>query len=132
MAEWTKMLLGKQARELGFVRDTYEKVCRLTEILKFFETDDVLGKSMADRNTGACAGYRLVQAFAAGKMMKVEHGNRLAGLDEILNIVDVIKVDGPEIDDFSHMQSPNYLYFLWIPSRSVSEGISHLLYRLPR
>jgi len=47
MAEWTKMLLGKQARELGFVRDTYEKVCRLTEILKFFETDDVLGKSMA-------------------------------------------------------------------------------------
>lgn len=47
MPEWNKLLLGKQARELGFVRDTYEKVCRLTEILKFFETDDLLGKSLA-------------------------------------------------------------------------------------
>jgi hypothetical protein len=35
MVEWDKSLLGKQAKELGFVRDTYEKVCRLTEILKF-------------------------------------------------------------------------------------------------
>lgn len=47
MAEWNKMLLGKQAKELGFVRDTYEKVCRLTDILKFFETDDLLGKCLA-------------------------------------------------------------------------------------
>ena len=39
MPEWSKLLLGKQAKELGFVRDTYEKVCRLTEILKFFEND---------------------------------------------------------------------------------------------
>lgn len=47
MPEWNKLLLGKQAKELGFVRDTYEKVCRLTEILKFFENDDMLGKSLA-------------------------------------------------------------------------------------
>ena len=33
MTKWNKLLLGKQAKELGFVRDTYEKVCRLTEIL---------------------------------------------------------------------------------------------------
>jgi len=45
--EWNKLLLGRQAKELGFVRDTYEKVCRLTEILKFFENDAVLGKSLA-------------------------------------------------------------------------------------
>ena len=47
MPEWNKLLLGKQAKELGFVRDTYEKVCRLTEILKFFENDALLGKSLA-------------------------------------------------------------------------------------
>jgi len=35
-------MLGKQAKELDFVRDTYEKVCRLTEILKFFKHDAVL------------------------------------------------------------------------------------------
>lgn len=47
MPEWNKLLLGKQARELGFVRDTYEKVCRLTEILKFLSSDDLLGKFLA-------------------------------------------------------------------------------------
>jgi len=47
MPEWNKLLLGKQAKELGFVRDTYEKVCRLTEILKFFENDAMLGNSLA-------------------------------------------------------------------------------------
>lgn len=47
MPEWNKLLLGKQAKELGFVRDTYEKVCRLTDILKFFENDALLGNSLA-------------------------------------------------------------------------------------
>ncbi len=47
MPEWNRLLLGKQAKELGFVRDTYEKVCRLTEILKFFENDDMLGNTLA-------------------------------------------------------------------------------------
>ena len=47
MPEWNKFLLGKQAKELGFVRDTYEKVCRLTDILKFFENDALLGNSLA-------------------------------------------------------------------------------------
>ena len=40
-------MLGKQAKEIGFLRDTYEKVCRLTEILKFFKHDAVLGSSLA-------------------------------------------------------------------------------------
>ena len=47
MVEWDKSLLGRQARELGFVRDTYEKVCRLTEILKFIGSDDLLGITLA-------------------------------------------------------------------------------------
>ena len=47
MAEWNRALLGKQAKELGFVRDTYEKVCRLTEVLRFFENDDLLTNALA-------------------------------------------------------------------------------------
>ena len=47
MPDWNKLLLGRQAKQLGFVRDTYEKVCRLTEILKFFENDAMLGNSLA-------------------------------------------------------------------------------------
>lgn len=47
MPEWSKQRLGMQAKELGFVRDTYEKVCRLTEILKFIDQDSVLRNSLA-------------------------------------------------------------------------------------
>ena len=32
---------------MGFVRDTLEKVCRLTDVLKFMEEDDLLAKSIA-------------------------------------------------------------------------------------
>ncbi|GAB1433129.1 hypothetical protein MASR2M29_17540 [Spirochaetota bacterium] len=47
MTKWNKFLLGKQAKELGFVRDTYEKICRLAEILKFFENDELLKRFLA-------------------------------------------------------------------------------------
>ena len=42
--QYDKTFLGKQAKEKGFVRDTFEKVCRLADILKFFEEDDLLSK----------------------------------------------------------------------------------------
>ena len=47
MNEWNKALIGDQAKALGFNRDTYEKVCRLTEVLKFFENDTLLSHSLA-------------------------------------------------------------------------------------
>ena len=42
--QYDKTFLGKQAKEKGFVRDTFEKVCRLADILQFFEQDDLLSK----------------------------------------------------------------------------------------
>lgn len=36
MMQFDRMELGKQAKELGFVRDTFEKVCRLADVLRFF------------------------------------------------------------------------------------------------
>lgn len=47
MIERSRLLLGKQSKELGFVRDTYEKICRLTEILSFFETNELLANTLA-------------------------------------------------------------------------------------
>ena len=47
MPQFDKITLGRQARELGFVRDTFEKVCRLAEILSFMEQDPVLVDSLA-------------------------------------------------------------------------------------
>lgn len=42
MIEYNKIQLGKKAQECGFVRDTFEKVLRLKEILKFFNDNPYL------------------------------------------------------------------------------------------
>ena len=47
MMQWDRMTLGRMAKEMGFVRDTLEKVCRLADVLKFMEEDDLLSKSIA-------------------------------------------------------------------------------------
>lgn len=47
MMEYDRNVLGKQAKELGFVRDTFEKVCRLADILRFIENDSLLRDKIA-------------------------------------------------------------------------------------
>ncbi|MEG0933536.1 MAG: nucleotidyl transferase AbiEii/AbiGii toxin family protein, partial [Lachnospiraceae bacterium] len=42
MIEYNKIQLGKMAQEYGFVRDTFEKVLRLKEILKYFNNEPYL------------------------------------------------------------------------------------------
>lgn len=42
MIEYNKIQLGKIAQEYGFVRDTFEKVLRLKEILKYFNSESYL------------------------------------------------------------------------------------------
>jgi Uncharacterized conserved protein len=45
--QYDRMSLGREAKELGFVRDTYEKVCRLTDVLGFLEQDEALNNCLA-------------------------------------------------------------------------------------
>ncbi|MCD7782707.1 MAG: nucleotidyl transferase AbiEii/AbiGii toxin family protein [Firmicutes bacterium] len=47
MMQFDRISLGRQAKELGFVRDTFEKVCRLTDVLSFMESDKLLSESLA-------------------------------------------------------------------------------------
>ena len=47
MMRYDRITLGRQAKELGFVRDTLEKVCRLADILAFMEKDPLLSDSLA-------------------------------------------------------------------------------------
>ena len=42
MPQYNKAELGRMATESGFVRDTFEKVLRLKEILRFLNEDDFL------------------------------------------------------------------------------------------
>ena len=47
MTQFDRISLGRQAKELGFVRDTFEKVCRLADVLSFMESDALLSDSLA-------------------------------------------------------------------------------------
>lgn len=47
MMQYDRITLGRQAKELGFVRDTLEKVCRLADVLAFMEKDPFLSDSLA-------------------------------------------------------------------------------------
>lgn len=47
MMRFDKNILGRKAKELGFVRDTFEKVSRLADVLMFFENDDILSEVLA-------------------------------------------------------------------------------------
>ena len=46
MMRFDKISLGREAKELGFVRDTYEKVRRLADILSFMESDPIISDSL--------------------------------------------------------------------------------------
>lgn len=47
MPSYNKQMLSKQAGELGFIRDTFEKMVRLVEMLGFISKDPLLSKSLA-------------------------------------------------------------------------------------
>lgn len=47
MMQFDRISLGRQAKALGFVRDTFEKVCRLADVLSFMESDALLSKTLA-------------------------------------------------------------------------------------
>lgn len=47
MNEFNRIELGKQAKQYGFVRDTYEKACRLSQVLAFIGSDDFLSNMLA-------------------------------------------------------------------------------------
>lgn len=49
-----RMTLGRMEKEMGFVRDTLEKMCRLADVLKFMEGEEVLSKSIALRGHPNC------------------------------------------------------------------------------
>lgn len=47
MMRFDRIKLGRKAKELGFVRDTFEKVCRLVDVLQFMSEDELLSKTLA-------------------------------------------------------------------------------------
>lgn len=47
MMQYDRITLGRTARDMGFVRDTFEKVCRLADVLGFMQKDPLLADKLA-------------------------------------------------------------------------------------
>ena len=47
MPQYSKAEIGQIAQKYGFVRDTFEKVLRLKEILKYFNLEEFLREHLA-------------------------------------------------------------------------------------
>ncbi len=52
MIEYNRAELGKAAKERGFVRDTFEKILRLKEVLVYINTDEYLKEHLVLKGGG--------------------------------------------------------------------------------
>ena len=67
MMQFDRISLGRQAKELGFVRDTFEKVCRLADVLSFMESDPLLFGSLAIKGGTGTGGKIPERGSSAGR-----------------------------------------------------------------
>ena len=93
MPKYSKRQMTEWANELGFIRDTFEKVVRLAEILKFIEDDPMLSSMLALKGGTAINLFLLkVPRLSVDIDLDYSHDN---SLDSMMNdreiITDVIK-----------------------------------------
>ncbi|MCM1495838.1 MAG: hypothetical protein NC089_08610 [Bacteroides sp.] len=76
MMQLDRLTLGRMAKELGFVRDTLEKVYRLADVLKFMESDELLSKRIALKGGTAinltiliCQGFLLILIWIIAEVL---------------------------------------------------------------
>ena len=75
MMRFDRITLGRQAKELGFVRDTFEKVCRLSDVLSFMESDPLLADSLALKG-GTAINRRISSPDRVFLMEPAHYGSR--------------------------------------------------------
>lgn len=87
MLKYSKAELNRQAKELGFVRDTFEKVCRLADVLTFMESDPLLADSLSESRRFEEKVEQTARDF--GQSSKAVSRNRAAVLAVYGLIIDV-------------------------------------------
>ena len=92
MMQYNRVTLGKRAKELGFVRDTFEKVCRLDKILQFLSSDPyIAGKVVLKGGTAINLTImdlpRLSVDIDLDYIGSNDRGQMLAEKEEIRNLI---------------------------------------------
>ena len=89
MMQWDRLTLGRMAKELGFPRDTLEKVCRLADVLKFMESDELLSEGIALKGGTAinltiliCQDFRWILIWIIAEVLKGKKCLQTGGLSQ--------------------------------------------------
>jgi len=81
--------LGKKAEELGFVRDTLEKVTRLADILEYLNTNPILKDSLVTQVVNYDVTEEVVYFSTENGVFSIKEGERpvflypLTGIDDL-------------------------------------------------
>lgn len=71
LSNYDIIYLGKKAKELGFVRDTLEKVTRLADVLEDLNTNPILRDSLALKGGTAINRYMVSQGYLKNTKKKI-------------------------------------------------------------
>lgn len=130
MLRYDKRTLSKQAQELGFIRDTFEKVCRLSSVLNFIENDPLLSNRLALKGGTAInlTIFNLPRLSVDIDLDYVINNSRSEMMAERAAITDIIRrymaAEGYELSDRSksHHALDSFI-FIYINSSGIRDNI---------
>jgi predicted nucleotidyltransferase component of viral defense system len=130
MPKYDKLTLSQQAQELGFNRDTFEKVCRLSSVLSFIQTDPILGECLALKG-GTAINLMIFNLPRLSVDIDLDYAKNNAKdemLEERLNITNIIKrymaAEGYEFSEKSKKyHSLDSFIFTYINAAGVRDNI---------
>lgn len=130
MPQYDKRILSQQAKELNFIRDTFEKVSRLSKVLEYFNSDPTLSKTLALKGGTAInlTIFNLPRLSVDIDLDYAINNSRDEMLKERENLNEIIKrymfMEGYELSNKSKLyHSLDSLVFTYINSAGIKDNI---------
>ena len=130
MLMYERSKLSQEAQDLGFIRDTYEKVCRLSSVLSFIQRDPLLKESLALKGGTAInlTIFDLPRLSVDIDLDYAKNNSRDEMMSERTDITDIIRrymaAEGYELSDRSKtFHSLDSFLFVYINSAGVRDNI---------
>ena len=115
MMQYDRMVLGRQARELGFVRDTFEKICRLADVLKWIHSDSFLAELLALKG-GTALNLMILDLPRLSVDIDLDFSHNLSR-DEMMKSREILteRIKSTRVLQDIRLDSSQKLIMLWIP-----------------
>jgi len=113
--QYDRMVLGRQARELGFVRDTFEKICRLADVLKWIHSDSFLAELLALKG-GTALNLMILDLPRLSVDIDLDFSHNLSR-DEMMKSREILteRIKSTRVLQDIRLDSSQKLIMLWIP-----------------